>query len=178
MIRLLYQVTLFALQIAMLLHVAQPLAQVLGNDAAFGAFPDGPLAALQIASSVTAVLGSALALAYPGIALFRHRQRGGSRFDGVPRWPVALALAGTAIFLLATILDGVAPVIASADPLTAALTARPLRNAGLALMAAGVLCAEILRRSVGVPRVIVVPRDPSPPRIEVMHPPELATRVG
>jgi hypothetical protein len=50
-------------------------------------------------------------------------------------------------------------------------------NAGLALMAAGVLCAEVLRRGVGVPRRALVPRDGSQ-RIEVTHPPELATRLA
>ena len=49
---------------------------------------------------------------------------------------------------------------------------------GCALMAAGVLCAEVLRRSVGVPRMIVVARDARSARIEVTHPPELATRFG
>jgi hypothetical protein len=58
------------------------------------------------------------------------------------------------------------------------LTARPVVNAGLALMAAGVLCAEVLRRSVGVPRIVILPRDTAPQRIEVTHPPELATRLA
>jgi len=51
-------------------------------------------------------------------------------------------------------------------------------NAGLALMAAGVLCAEVLRRGVGMPRRITAPRDTPPLRIEVTHPPELATRIA
>jgi hypothetical protein len=56
--------------------------------------------------------------------------------------------------------------------------ARPLRFAGLASMAAGVLWAELLRRSVGVPHVAVAPRDAPAGRIEVTHPPELATHAG
>jgi hypothetical protein len=62
--------------------------------------------------------------------------------------------------------------------MTAVLTARPVVNAGLALMAAGALCAETLRRGVGMPRRIAATRDSLPQRIEVTQPPELATRMA
>ena len=178
MVRRLYQVTLIALQIALLVQIGPPLAQALRDGAAFGAFPHGALAVVQVASSAAAIGGSALALAFPVFALLRHRQRGPIRFGGLPRWAVALALAGAAVFVLGASLEGAIPVLAAGDRMAAVLTARPLQNAGLALMAAGVLCAEVLRRSIGVPSIIVVPRAAPPRRIEVTHPPELATRMG
>ena len=85
---------------------------------------------------------------------------------------------GAAVFVLGASLDGAIPLLAAGDRMAAVLTARPLQNAGLALMAAGVLCAEVLRRSIGVPSFIVVPSAAPPRRIEVTHPPELATRMG
>jgi hypothetical protein len=178
MFRRLYQVTLVALQIALVVQIAPPLAQSLQRGAAFGAFAHGPLAALQVACAVAAIVGAALALAFPGFALLRHRQRGVARFGGLPRWCVALAVAGAGIFLAGSFLYGMVSVLPRESRLATALTARPVMNAGLALMAAGVMCAECLRRSVGVPRIVVVAREPATGRIEVTHPPELATRLA
>ena len=178
MLRRLYQVTLVALQVALLVQIVPPLAQALQRSAALSAFPHGPLAAVQFACAVAAVAGGALALAFPGLALLRHRQRGATRFGGLPRWPVALAVAGAGIFLLGATLNGVVPLLPPENRMATVLTARPVANAGLALMAAGVLCAEFLRRSIGVPRIVIVPRDSAPHRIEVTHPPELATRLA
>jgi hypothetical protein len=90
---------------------------------------------------------------------------------------VALALTGAIVFLLGVLLNGVVPLLAPDDRMAAVLTARPILNAGLALMAAGVLCAEVLRRGVGVPHVVTT-RDGGSARIEVTHPPELATRFA
>jgi hypothetical protein len=178
MVRRLYQFTLVALQVALFVQIAPPLAQALRDRAAFGAFPDGGLAVIQLASAVAAVGGGALALAFPVLALLRHRQRGALRFDGLPRWSVALAVAGALIFLGGASLIGVVPLLPPESRMAAVLTARPVVNAGLALMAAGVLCAEVLRRGVGMRRTVIVPLNTAPPRIEVTQPPELATRIG
>ena len=178
MIRWLYQLTLVALQLALLFHVAPPLGQALGNGAAFGAFPHAPLAAIQIMSSVAAIGGCALGLAFPGLALLRHQQRGSTRFGGLPQWSVVLALGGAMLFLLGASLNALASMLTPEHRMAVVLAARPVLNAGLALMAAGVLCGELLRRSVGVPRIVMIPRDSVPQRIEVTHPPELATRLA
>ncbi len=175
MVRWLYQLTLVALQIALAVELAPPLAQALQQGVAFGAFAGSALGVVQVTTALAAIGGGALALAFPGLALLRHRQRGRSRFGGLPRWAVALALAGAVVFVLGAFLNGVVPLLAGEQRLTTILTARPMLNAGLAVMAAGVLCAELLRRSVGVPRVIVIPRNAATDRIEVTHPPELAT---
>jgi hypothetical protein len=177
MIRRLYQVTLISLQIALLVQIVPPLAQGLWRSVALGAFADSPLALIQIGSAAAAIAGGALALAFPALALLRHRQRGQLRFDGLPRWSVTLALMGALIFLLGALLNGVVPLLAPNDRMTVVLTARPVLNAGLALMAGGVLCAELLRRGVGVPHMAVTRVDACS-RIEVTQPPELATRFA
>ena len=178
MFRRLYQIALVALQVALLYQIVPPIAQALQRGASFGAFPHGPLAAVQVACAVAAVVGGALALAFPGLALLRHRQRGDSRFVGLPRWSVALAVAGAAIFVVGAALNGAVPLLPPESRMATVLTARPVINAGLALMAAGVLCAEFLRRSIGVPRIVVVARAPATERVEVTNPPELATRMA
>ena len=177
MIRGLYQITLVALQVALLVQIAPPLSHALWRGVASAAFPGSPLALVQVGSAAAAIAGGALVLAFPGFALLRHRQRGRARFGGLPRWAVALALAGTAVFGFGAALNGVVALFPPNERMAAVLTARPILNAGLALMAAGILCAEVLRRGVGVPRRVVVPRDASQ-RIEVTHPPELATRLA
>lgn len=177
MIRRLYQITLVALQVALLVHIVPPLAQALWRGVALGAFPDSPLALIQVGSAAAAIAGGALALVFPALALLRHRQRGHARFGGLPRWSVALALAGAVVFLLGVLLNSVVPLLAPSDRLAAVLTARPVLNAGLALMAAGVLCAEVLRRGVGVAHAVGT-YDGASARIEVTHPPELATRFA
>ncbi len=177
MLRHAYQCTLVALQLALLFELAPPLAQALRDGIAFGAFPDGVLAFAQGATALAAIGGGALALAFPMLALGRHAQRGRLRFGGLPRWAVALALAGAAAYVLAALLYVAAPLLAPEARMAAALTARPMLNAGLAVMAAGVLCAELLRRSVGLPRVVATPRVSATERIEVTQPRELATHA-
>ena len=81
------------------------------------------------------------------------------------------------MFASGAALNGVVALFSPNERMAAVLTARPILNAGLALMAAGILCAEVLRRGVGVPRRVGVLRDASQ-RIEVTHPPELATRLA
>ena len=175
MLRFLYQATLFALQLALIVQVAPPLAHALRQGAAFGAFPDGWLALVQVASAAAAVGGGALALAFPGIALLRHRQRGLARFGGLPQWAVAVSLAGGAVFALGLAVHGIVPLLAPGARQIAAQTARPALNAGLALMAAGILWAELLRRSIGVPSFVVVMRPGASDRIEVLRPKDLST---
>jgi len=178
MLRRLYQFTLVALQFALIALLAPPVAQALQRGLAISTFADSSLAAVQIAAALLAIASAALALAFPLLALLRHRQRGRARFGGLPRWAVALSLTGALIFAVGTLLHGIAPLIAADTAVVVLLTARPMLNAGVAAMAAGVLCAELLRRSVGVPRVIVVAADESSQRIEVTHPPEIATHAA
>jgi hypothetical protein len=177
MIRRLYQIALVALQAALLVEIVPPLAQALWRDVALGTFADSALALAQFASAAAAIAGGALALAFPSFALLRHRQRGRLRFAGMPRWSVALALAGAVVFLLGALLNGVVPLLEPSDGIAVMLTARPVLNAGLALMAAGVLCGEVLRRGVAPPHVAIT-RHAASARIEVTHPPELATRFA
>ena len=178
MIRRLYQITLVALQAALFVQIVPPLAQALRHGFALGAVTHDGFATIQLASATAAVGGGALALAFPLLALLRHRQRGPLRFDGLPRWSVALAVAGTLIFLVGASLNAAVPLLTPESRMVAVLTARPVQNAGLALMAAGVLCAEVLRRGVRMPDFVTVPRNTPPPRIEVTQPAELATRMA
>ena len=59
--------------------------------------------------------------------------------------------------------------------MTAVLIARPIAAGGLALAAAGVLCAELLRRSVAGAHEVTARGRSKPGRVEVTHPPELRT---
>jgi hypothetical protein len=177
LLRLLYQLTLVALQLALLVLLAPPLARGLSRGFAFGAFPDGALAIVQASAALIAIGGGAVALVFPLLALRRHRQRGPSRFGGLPRWAVAVAVAGAAVFVVGAFLNAIVPLLSADARMAARLTARPMLNAGLAVMAAGVLCAELLRHSVGVPRVIMIPTNETAERVAVTHPPELATHA-
>lgn len=174
----LYQGTLVVLQLALGLELAPPLAQALRRGLALGALADPVLGWVQGAAAIAAIGGGALALSFPLLALLRHRQRGPLRFGGLPRWAVALAVTGGAAFALGALLHATVPLLAADARVASVLMARPLRFAGLASMAAGVLWAELLRRSVGVAGVAVAPRDGPAGRIEVTHPPELATHAG
>jgi len=178
MFRFAYQCALVALQLALLFELAPPVAQAVRRGIAFGAFPDGSLAAVQVLSALAAIAGGALTLAFPMFALARHVQRGRPRFGGLPRWAVVLALAGSAVFALGALLNAAVPLFAVDTRMAVVLTARPLVNAGLAVMSAGVLCAELLRRSVALPRVVALPRASATERVEVTHPRELATYAG
>ena len=178
MLHRLYQCTLVALQLALLALLAPPLAQALQRGLSVSTFAGSTLGALQIGAALLAIGAGAVALVFPLLALLRHRQRGRARFGGLPRWAVALALAGALVFAVGACLRGIVPLVDADSAMVMLLTARPLLNAGLAAMAAGVLCAELLRRSVGMPRVIMIPGNATPERIEVTHPPELATHVA
>jgi len=175
MLRHLYQWTLVMLQVALGAELAPSLAQALRRGLAIGAFPDGPLGAVQGAAAITAIGGAALALSFPLLALLRHRQRGPLRFRGLPRGAVALAAVGGIVFALGALLHVATQLLPADARLAAVLLGKPLRYAGLASMAAGVLWAEMLRRSVAVPNAALAPRDSAGARIEVTHPRELAT---
>jgi hypothetical protein len=176
MIRRLYLITLLALQLALLVRVAPRLGHALHVDAAIGALPGGWPVVAQFAIAAVAVIGVALALVFPGVAWLRHCQRGEARFRGLPRWAVKLTLVGAAVAAGGLLLLGLAPLLPADLQSAIALVGRPAQNAGLALMAAGALCAELLRRSVGAPLTPSPPRRFPTERIEVTDPPELRTR--
>jgi hypothetical protein len=167
---------LIALQLALLVRVAPRLGHALHVDAAIGALPGGFPAAAQIASAAVAVIGVALALVFPGVAWLRHCQRGEMRFRGLPKWAVTVTLVGGAIAVAGLGLHGLSPLLPADLQIAVVHVARPAQNAGLALMAAGALCAELLRRSVGVPLILRPSRRVHAERIEVTYPPELRTR--
>jgi hypothetical protein len=178
MLRHLYEGTLVVLQLALGLELAPPLAHALRRGLALGALGDPALGLIQGAAAIAAIGGGAFALSFPLLALLRHRQRGPLRFGGLPRWAVALAVTGGGVFAVGALLHAAVPLLAADARMASVLMARPLRFAGLASMAAGVLWAELLRRSVGVPRAAVAPRDAPAGRIEVTHPRELATHAA
>jgi hypothetical protein len=175
MIHRLYLLALLALQLALIVKLAPPLAQALRTDALPGLAPEGLPAMLQFLATGLAVAGAALALAFPGVALLRHRRAGSHRFLGLPGWAVALALAGTLVLGAAALLLTLAPMLPDDMGMTAVLIARSGIAGGLAMAAAGVLCAELLRRSVAAGRSALPDRHSERGRIEVTHPPELRT---
>ena len=175
MVHRLYLLALLALQLALIVKLAPPLAQALRTDALPGLAPEGLPALLQFVATGLAVAGAALALAFPGVALLRHRRAGSHRFLGLPGWAVALALAGTLLLGAAALLLVLAPMLPDDMGMTATLVARSGIAGGLAMAAAGVLCADLLRRSVAGGRPALPARDSGRGRIEVTHPPELRT---
>lgn len=173
--RLLYLSTLLALQLALIVLLAPPIAHALRVDAAPGTAPSGVPALLQLVATGAAVAGASLALAFPGIALARHRRDGPHRFAGIPRFAVTLALAGTATLAAGAIAWTAAPMLPAEAGMTSALVARPVVAAGLALATAGALCAELLRRSIASAHAAAVRPRGEAARVEVTHPPELRT---
>lgn len=174
--RLLYLATLLALQLALIVALASPIANALAVDAAPGSAPSGWPARVQLVATGAAVAGASLALVFPGIALARHRRDGPQRFAGMPRCAVTLALVGAAALGAGAIGWAAAPALPVEAGMTAALVVRPIIAAGIALAAAGTLCAELLRRSVVPVRAEAMRTRSAPARIEVTHPPELRTR--
>lgn len=174
LLRVLYLVTLVVLQLALVVKLAPPLGAALRADALAGLAPEGWAAMLQVFATALAVVGASLALIFPGVALARHRRSGTLRFLGLPTWAVGLALAGIALLAAAALGLALAPVMPAESRTIAYLVARPAITGGLALATAGVLCAELLRRSVPVPGR--AQRAASrPARIEVTYPPDLRT---
>jgi len=174
MLRSLYLATLISLQVALVAKVAPPVAEALRVDALAGLAPEAWLALLQLIATGLAVGGAALALVFPGVALSRHRRAGAMRFLGLPRWAVGMALCGIVLLGAAALGSTLAPMLPVELRAMVFHVARPAITGGLALTTAGVLCAELLRRSVAVRSTKPAIRHPG--RIEVTYPPDLRTR--
>ena len=175
MLRPFYLAALLILQLALIVKLAPPLAQALRVDALAGLAPDGWPALLQLLATGFAVAGAALALVFPGMALARHQRAGTQRYLGLPAWAVGLALAGIALLAAAAVGRALAPIMPAEARAIALLVCRPAITGGLALATAGVLCAELLRRSVPVIRGARAAPHPAQGRIEVTYPTELRT---
>jgi len=175
--RTLYLVTLVVLQIALIGWISPRLAQALQFETAPGLAPGGWPAMLQLLATAATVVGTSVALAFPALALVRHRRSGPLRFLGLPGWATALASCAIAAMCTAFVALALIPMLPADARMTAALIARPIAAGGLALAAAGALCAELLRRSVASGREGAGNRS-RPGRIEVRHPPELRTHGG
>jgi hypothetical protein len=175
--RRLYLATLVLLQIALIGCVSPALAQALLLETAPGLAPAGLPAVLQLLGTAATVVGTSIALAFPALALARHRRGGPLRFLGLPAWAAVLASCGSATMCAGFILLSLVPILHADDRMTAVLIARSLAAGGLALAAAGVVCAEVLRRSVSTARDSARSHTKSG-RVEVTHPPELRTRAA
>jgi hypothetical protein len=157
MLRLVYLATLPVLQLVLIVELAPPLALALRAHALAGLAPSGWPAMLQLFAMGLGVAGTALTLVFPGIVLARHRRAGATRFLGLPRWAIGLGIAGVAVFGAATLALVAASTLPAETRVAVLLVARPAETGGLALATAGVLCAELLRRSVPAPG-----REPAP----------------
>ena len=176
--RRLYLTTLFVLQLALIGKLAPPLAQALRVDVAPGLAPGGWPATLQLVATAATILGASLAFVFPALALARHRRSGDLRFLGLPRWAIALAVGGAILLSTGFVVHAAIPLLPVDMRMTAALLARPVIAGGLALATAGVLCAELLRRSMASVRAAAECGRPRSGRVEVTHPPELRTRTA
>jgi len=145
-IRRCYLAALCVLQIMLAWQLVPIIALVLMRHVPLGRAADGWPAVLEIASAALCVVGAGLSLAYPSIVLMRHAQRGPQRFAGLPIWAVVLTFSGCALLAVDGAVRMLAPwlPIVQQRPLGAAL---PLAAPGVALMCAGALFAELLRRT-------------------------------
>jgi hypothetical protein len=175
--RLLYLTTLLILQLALIGKLAPPLAQALRLDLAPGLAPGGWPAMLQLVATAAAIAGTSLVLVFPLVAMARHRRGGGQRFDGLPKWAITLALAGAIGLAAGFVAQAFIPMLPVDLRMTAVLVTRPVVAGGLALATAGVLSAELLRRSVLPARAVTELERQRSGRVEVTHPPELRTRT-
>ena len=176
--RRLYLTTLFLLQIALIGWIAPPLAQTLRLETAPGLAPGGWPATLQLVATAATISGASIALAFPVVALVRHRRGGPLRFLGLPEWATVLASCGMAALAAGLVALALVPVLPIDGRMTTVLVARSVVAGGLSVTSAGVLCAELLRRSVAPAREAVDRGRSKAGRIEVTHPPELRTRVA
>lgn len=176
MLRSVYLATLTVLQLALIVELAPPVAAAIRADALAGLAPDGWPALMQGFAMGLAVAGSAVALVFPGMAFARHKRAGPMRFLGLPRWAIAIALVGVAILAMATVALAVASALPAEIRFAVALISRPALSGGLALTTAGVLCGELLRRSVPARGPKHASRHATG-RIEVTYPPELRTHA-
>jgi len=169
-----YLATLVVLQLALLLDVAPPLAATLAGDV-HAAGAGGP-SLVGAAGYALILVGTAIVLAFPALALARHAQRGRCRFRGLPRPCIGAALTGTLLYALAQMSSLAFRLAPTSIDVPMALAIPSITAGGIAIMAAGTLAAEVLRRSVAPVRVPIAPWHCRPVRIEVIDPPELATR--
>ena len=176
--RSLYLATLLLLQIALIACVAPPLARMLPLATAPGLAPGGWPAMLQLVATAATIAGTSIALAFPVIAMVRHRRSGPPRFLGLPEWATVLAACGMAALAAGSTALALVSALPVDARMTAMLVARPVVAGGLAVAAAGVLCAELLRRSVAPARQSADPTRSKPGRVEVTHPPELRTHAA
>ena len=172
-----YLATLVLLQLALIVWVSPPLAQALRFESALGLAPGGWPAIMQLLAMAATIVGTSVSLAFPSLALTRHRRSGPLRFVGLPRWATVLASCAVAAMCAAFAALALAPALPVDAQIIAVLIARPVAAGGLALAAAGVLCAELLRRSVA-PLARALPNRAKEGRIEVTHPPDLRTQVA
>jgi hypothetical protein len=146
--RSLYLGTLALLQLALLTQIAPPLARTLKAHALFASLHDGWPVFAHLAGLALAVIGGALALQFPLLALHRHWKRGRIRFAGLPRWAILVATAGAALFVAALAAVPMLALLPLSTRGGLAPVAQSIAIAGTAMMAAGALWAELLRRSV------------------------------
>ena len=168
-----YLASLALLQAALLLDVAPRLAAALARDAFAGT---GGASPIHLAGCASTLVGMAIVLAFPVLALARHVQRGRCRFRGLPRACVGVALTGALLHAIALAFAIAARFSPASFEASSVLAIPSLLAGGAAIMAAGALAAEVLRRSVAPVRVPIAPWHCRPVRIEVIDPPELATR--
>jgi hypothetical protein len=155
--RSLYLCMLALLQLALAAHVAPALARTFKAHALFASLHDGWPAAAHLGGLALAIVGAAIALQFPLLALARHAKRGPLRFLGLPPWATHVGLAGAVVFALAL----VGAAIVALDPGVREVVAPVVQSAataGTATMAAGALCAEMLRRSVPPAPFVAAPR--------------------
>ncbi len=159
MMRVVYLAALAILQVMLAWQLVPTVALVLQEHIRLGTLPDGWPSILQVAAAAVCVVGAGLTLGYPSVALMRHAQRGAQRFAGLPAWTVLLTFAG--IVLLAGDAALRAFAYAADVPQAARLIAAalPLAPTGVALLSAGVLMGEILRRNrpVRSRSIVVIP---------------------
>ena len=178
MYRRLYLTTLLFVQLALLGKLAPPLARVLAADLAAGLAPGGWPSIVQLVAAAAAITGTSLSLAFPVVALARHRRAGVQRFQGLPAWATALALGGATAVAAGVIGQALIPMLPVDTRMTAVLVARPIITGGLALAVAGLLSAELLRRSVGPARASAPSAHRRSGRVEVTHPADLRTHTA
>jgi hypothetical protein len=149
MLRMFYLGSLLTLQCALLVQAAPPLWRGLRLDTVLTAANAGHVDYSPLAVTGLAVVGVVLTLSFPTVALLRHSYRGETLFCGMPRWAIALAIAGAVMLLFGCTLQWLVPHSSIEWRLALRVTSRNATTAGTLLMTAGVLCAELLQRGAG-----------------------------
>jgi len=178
MSRSFYLGTLVMLQLALVTQVAPPLARMFKAHALFASLHDGWTVAPHLMGLVLSVAGAALALQFPLLAIVRHAKRGRARFAGLPDWAICVAIAGAALFGSAPIIAAVAAVLPDDARASLSAIAQSAAISGTAVMAAGALSAELLRRSIAPVPVPPAPWQCEAVRIEALDPLEPVSRAA